>query len=67
MSLNLVKAYQITSPKKQPFANVFKTGALKNFAIFTEKSCVEVQTLSQVFSCEYCKIFKNSFFMEHLQ
>ena len=23
-------------------------------------------TLTQVFSCEFCKIFKNSFFIEHL-
>ena len=24
------------------------------------------QTLAQVFSCEFCKIFKNTFFTEHL-
>ena len=23
-------------------------------------------TLAQVFSCEFCEIFKNTFFMEHL-
>ena len=25
------------------------------------------KTSTQVFSCKYCEIFKNSFFMEHLQ
>ena len=26
-----------------------------------------IETLAQVFSCEFCKIFKNSFFTEHLR
>ena len=25
------------------------------------------ETLAQVFSCEFCEIFKNTFFTEHLQ
>ena len=27
---------------------------------------VSKETLSQVFSCEYCEIFMNTFFTEHL-
>ena len=53
----------------------FKTCILKNFAIFTENACFGVffnkitglkacifikrETPTQVFFCEYCKIFKN--------
>ena len=56
----------------------FNIGVLKNFAIFTGKHLrwshflIDLQifrpatllkeTLTQVLSCEYCKIFKNSFF-----
>ena len=28
---------------------------------------IEKETLAQVFSCEFCKIPKNTFFTEHLQ
>ena len=34
---------------------------LKNFAVYQKV------TLTQVFSCEYCEIFKNTYFKEHLQ
>ena len=27
---------------------------------------IKKETLAQVFSCEFCKIFKNTFFTEHL-
>ena len=32
------------------------------------ESCnfIQKDTLAQVFSCEFCKIFKNTFFTEHL-
>ena len=43
----------------------FKIGVLKSFAIFTGKK--PKHTPTQLFSCEYCKIFKNSFFIEQLQ
>ena len=36
----------------------YKIGALKSFSIFTGKH----ETLTQVFSSEYCEIFKNTFF-----
>ena len=55
-----------------------KNAFLKNFAIFTGKHlcwCVEVSsgatllktTLTQMFSDEYCEIFKNTYFEEHLR
>ena len=45
-----------------------KTGVLKHFAIFTWKNlCFKKNTTpTQVFFCEYCNIFKNSFFIEDL-
>ena len=65
--------------QKQPFANVFKIGVLKNFAIFAEKhkwwnlrppwdlQLYLKETLTQVFSCEYCEILRIPFFTEHPQ
>ena len=54
-----------------------KKVVLKNFALFTGKNLCwglfliklqlyQNQTPAQVFSCEYCKIFKNTYFEEHL-
>ena len=44
-----------------------KTAVLKNFTIITGKlqnyNCI---TLTQVLSSEYCQIFKNTYFEEHL-
>ena len=45
---------------------LFKIGVLKHFAIFTEKNlCWNLllmsETPTQVFSCEYCEIFKSIF------
>ena len=54
----------------------FKTGVIRKFAIFAGKpyslqlyfNLVPKETSTQVFSCEsYCKIFTNSFFIEHLR
>ena len=28
---------------------------------------IKKETLAQVFSCEFCKIFKNTFFVKHLR
>ena len=41
----------------------FEIGVLKNFAKLTGKRPATLlkETLTQVFSCEYCEIFKNSF------
>ena len=55
-----------------------KKAVLKNFATFTWKHMcwslclIKLQTFrpvtpTQVFSCDYCEIFKNSYFEEHLR
>ena len=55
-----------------------KESVLKNFTKFTGKHLCQIlffskvqllkrETLAQVFSCEFCEIFKNTFFIEHLQ
>ena len=46
-------------------------GVLQNFTKFTGKHLcqslfIKKETLAQVFSCEFCKIFKNTFSTEHL-
>ena len=54
-----------------------KEAALKDFTIFTGKhlcwslfliklQLYEKETLTQLFSSEYCKIFQNIYFEEHL-
>ena len=43
----------------------FKIGVLKNFAKFTGKhlcNFINKETPTQVFSCEFCEIFKNTVF-----
>ena len=40
----------------------FKIGALKNFA---KKTSCNLLALIQVFYCQDCKVFKNSFFIKH--
>ena len=48
-----------------------KIGVLKYFAIFTGKPSylflIKLQAFRQQRRCEYCKIFKNAFFIERLQ
>ena len=47
-----------------------RKGVFRNFAKFTEKHLCQslflnkVEALAQVFSCEFCEIFKNTFFTE---
>ena len=48
-----------------------KKGALKHFTKFTGKHLcqslfIKKETLAQVFSCEFCEIYKNTFFTEQL-
>ena len=46
---------------------------LKNLAKFTGKqkasafNFIKIETLAQIFSCEFCEIFKNIFFTENLR
>ena len=48
---------------------LFKGGALRNFTKFTGKhlcqSTFKKETLAQVFSSEFCKIFENIFFLQN--
>ena len=62
--------------QKQPPDLFYKKGVLKNFAKFTGTHlCLSLflvkplkkETLAQVFSCEFCEIFKSTFFTEHLR
>ena len=67
--------------QKHPPEVSHKKGALKNFAKFTENTCargsfliklqasdfIKNETLVQVFSCEFCESFKNTFFTEHIR
>ena len=69
--------------QKQPPEVFYKKAGLENFAKFTGKylskslfliklqisACnfTKKETLSQVFSCEFCEISKNTFFTEHLR
>ena len=54
-----------------------KKGVLENFAKFTEKhlsqglflqsySFIKNEALAQMFSCEFCEICENIFYIEHL-
>ena len=48
-----------------------KKGFLKNFAKFTEKipqgcNSIKKATPTQVFSCEFCEFFQNTYFTERL-
>ena len=74
-----IERYVIRSSRSVVFC---KKGVLKNFAKFTGKhlcqslffnkvvggtcSFIEKKTLAQVFPCEFCKIFKHTFFIIHL-
>ena len=59
-------------PKSSHQRGSVKNGVLRNFVKFTGKHLCQslffnkVQTLAQVFSCEFCEISKNTFFTEHL-
>ena len=52
----------------------YKKSVLRNFIKFTRKNLCQSLlnfiingTLVQVFSCEFCEIFKNAFFTKHLR
>ena len=51
----------------------YKKAVLTNFAILIRKRprwslfLIKFQIFRQVFSCEYCEIFKNTYFEEHLR
>ena len=52
--------------QKQPSEEFVKKGVMRNFAKFTRKHlCRKNETLAQVFSGEFCEIYKNTVFAEH--
>ena len=71
----------ITDFKKQPLEVFYKKAFVKNLAIFTTRKhlwwslfLIKLQTLRpvallkiRVQHCEYCKIFKNIYFEDHLE
>ena len=70
--------FSLVRQQYRSFEVFYKKSVRKNFAKFTGKTCVTVsflikfqagacnfikkQTLTQVISCEFCQIFKNTFF-----
>ena len=77
--MNYLKCNASFATKKSSRSDVlYKKGAFKNFAKFTGKQqCQSVSSgltpatllkkrLTQMFSCEFCKSFKNILFMKHL-
>ena len=46
---------------KKNFKKVFRAYSPKKASNFVKK-----EALAQVFSCEFCEIFKNTFFTEHV-
>ena len=67
--------------QKQPPEVLYKKGVLKKIAKFTKKhlyqnlffnkaaglATLKKETLAQVFFCEFCKNFENTFFIEYLR
>ena len=48
---------------------LFRKGVLRNFAKFTRKHLchfIKIETLAQMFSCEFCETSKNTFLTEHV-
>ena len=44
-----------------------KKSALKNKVACLRPVIIKKETLAQVFSCEFCEIFKNTFLTEHFR
>ena len=58
LSIMFLLIFYILWLRKQPPEMFCKKGAACNF--------INKETLAQVFSCEFCEIFKNTCFTEHL-
>ena len=56
------KVYCITGTSSHRRCSI-KKDVLKNFDVFFIKK----ETLAQVFSCEFCEIFKNTYLKEHMR
>ena len=71
--INLVQCSHWTNARSSHLELFCRKGILKNFAKFIGKHfcasvsfSIKLQASDQVFSCEFWKIFKNTFFIEHL-
>ena len=59
---------QVRSRKrKQPPEVFYRKGFLKDSQNSKAFSFIKKETLTQVFSCEFCEILKNTFFTEHVR
>ena len=79
-SLSLNLSQFLISIQKQPFADVLQDRCsqkfckthrktpVPDFLFCRSEACnpIKKEFLTQVFSCEFCEIFKNTFFTEHL-
>ena len=64
---NFTSSHRRCSLRKGAFKNFAKvTGKHLRQSLFFNKVFIKKETPAQVFSCEYCEIFKNTFFIEHL-
>ena len=72
-ALSTIEIQAAPEVQKQTFADFFKIGVIKNFAIFTGKHLCwshlltklqphYIEIATQLFFCEFWKIFKSSFF-----
>ena len=67
MLIKLRSSHQRCSMKKGVIRNFTKfTGKHLCQSLFFNKVAGLLQTLTQVFSCEFCEISKNTFFTEHI-
>ena len=57
----------ISKSRSSPPEVFYKKTVNKDIAKFTGKHLCQNETVVQVFSCEFCDIFKNTFFIEHLR
>ena len=60
----LIKFHKV---QKQKFADVEKSPKFTVKHLCQSLFCNEKETPTKVFSCEYCEIFKNIYFEEHLR
>ena len=59
---------RIQKTEKQSPEVFYKKTVLKSFSTFTGKHHhYQKETPTQVFSCEYCEIFRNTYFEEYLR
>ena len=49
-----------------PYSMLQHIGRVATPKLLPRNNFIKTETLAQVFSCEFCEIFKNTFFTEHL-